>query len=220
MIFTSRDIRSPKLQATSTLALLSVTSSFSWTDYISVTVKKALRMVAILRHLRSAHRFSSKHLLRVYQIYIRPLLEYSSATWSALRDTSAHDHHLQSVQNKALAIANIDLNTLPLSKNVVLQLSLPFSIESSPTLFLPISLNFALGHLFKLYLTETFVTLLLFVSPVLNLHCSCPPLCIPLALLLTIRVRPGLIYSLRFTLLISLIAFVCLFIYLFIYLLI
>ena len=80
--------------------------------------------------------------------------------------------------------------------------------------------TFALGHLFQLYLTETFVTLLLFVSPVLNLPCSCPPLCILLALLLTIRVRPGLNYSLRFTLLISLIAFVCLFIYLFIYLLI
>ena len=90
----------------------------------------------------------------------------------------------------------------------MLQLSLPFSIESYPTLFLPISLTFALGHLFQLYLTETFVTLLLFVSPVLNLPCSCPPLCILLTLLLTIRVRPGLNYSLRFTLLISLIAFV------------
>ena len=60
----------------------------------------------------------------------------------------------------------------------MLQLSLPFSIESYPTLFLPISLTFVLGHLFQLYLTETFVTLLLFVSPVLNLPCSCPPLCI------------------------------------------
>ena len=67
-------------------------------------------MVAILRHLRSAHRFSSKHLLRVYQVYIRPLLEYSSTTWSALPASSAH--RLQSVQNKALTIANIDLNTL------------------------------------------------------------------------------------------------------------
>ena len=94
------------------------------------------------------------------------------------------------------------------------------SFKTPDTLFLPISLTFALGHLFQLYLTETFVTLLLFVSPVLNLPCSCPPLCILLALLLTIRVRPGLNYSLRFTLLISLIAFVCLFIYLFIYLLI
>ena len=57
------------------------------------------------------------------------------------------------------------------------------------------------------------------LRPVLNLPCSCPPLCILLALLLTIRVRPGLNYSLRFTLLISLtgIAFVYLFIYLFIY---
>ena len=89
---------------------LTLTSSFSWTDHINVTVKKALRMVAILRHLRSAHRFSSKHLLRVYQVYIRPLLEYSSTTWSALPASSAH--RLQSVQNKALAIANIDLNTL------------------------------------------------------------------------------------------------------------
>ena len=89
---------------------LTLTSSFSWTDHINVTVKKALRMVAILRHLRSAHRFSSKHLLRVYQVYIRPLLEYSSTTWSALPASSAH--RLQSVQNKALTIANIDLNTL------------------------------------------------------------------------------------------------------------
>ena len=77
----------------------------------------------------------------------------------------------------------------------MLQLSLPFSIESYPTLFLLISLTFALGHLFQLYLTETFVTLLLFVSPVLNLPSSCPPLCILLALLLTIRVRSGLNYS-------------------------
>ena len=89
---------------------LTLTSSFSWTDHINVTLKKALRMVAILRHLRSAHRFSSKHLLRVYQVYIRPLLEYSSTTWSALPASSAH--RLQSVQNKALTIANIDLNTL------------------------------------------------------------------------------------------------------------
>ena len=88
---------------------LTLTSSFSWTNHINVTVKKALRMVAILRHLRSAHRFSSKH-LRVYQVYIRPLLEYSSTTWSALPASSAH--RLQSVQNKALTIANIDLNTL------------------------------------------------------------------------------------------------------------
>ena len=77
--------------------------------HINVTVKKALRMVAILRHLRSAHRFSSKH-LRVYRVYIRPLLEYSSTTWSALPASSAH--RLQSVQNKAVTIANIDLNTL------------------------------------------------------------------------------------------------------------
>ena len=89
---------------------LTLTSSFAWTDHINVTVKKALRMVAILRHLRSAHQFLSKHLLRVYRVYIRPLLEYSSTTWSALPASSAH--RLQSVQNKALTVANIDLNTL------------------------------------------------------------------------------------------------------------
>ena len=84
---------------------------------------------------------------------------------------------------------------------------------------IPISLTFALGHLFQLYLTETFVTLLLFVSPVLNLPCSCPPLCILLALLLTIRVRPRLNYSLLSHYLFHLLLlFVYLFIYLFIYL--
>ena len=141
---------------------LSLTSSFSWSDHINVTVKKALRMVAILRHLRSAHRFSSKHLLRVYRVCIRPLLEFSSTTWSALPALSAH--RLQSVPNKALTIANIDLNTLAsLQERRAAALSLPFSIKSYPTLFLPISLTFALGHLFQLYLTETFVTLLLHV---------------------------------------------------------
>ena len=89
---------------------LTLTSSFSWTDHINVNVKKALRMVAILRHLWLAHRFSSKHLLRVFRVCIRPLLEYSSTTWSTLPASSAH--RLQSVQNKALTIANIDMNIL------------------------------------------------------------------------------------------------------------
>ena len=173
---------------------------------INVTVKKALRMVAILRHLRSAHRFSSKHLLRVYQVYIRPLLEYSSTTWSALPASSAH--RLQSVQNKALTIANIDLNTLAsLQERRAAALSSLFDrilSDSVPSHFLNFCSWPSVSALSNRNLRNSAAVRL----PVLNLPCSCPPLCILLALLLTIRVRPGLNYSLRFTLLISLIAFV------------
>ena len=90
---------------------LLLTSSFSWTAHVDMTTKKSLRMIAILRHLRSTHHFPPKLLLRMYRVYIRPLLEYASTTWSGLPDSSIR--RIQNVQNKALAIARIDSNTLP-----------------------------------------------------------------------------------------------------------
>ena len=203
LIFTSTEIPSPKSQAPWSYSNIFILLDRPHQCYC----EKALRMVAILCHLRSAHR------LRIYRVYIHPLLEYSSTTWSALPASSAH--RLQSVQNKALTIANIDLNTLAsLQERRAAALSSLFDrilSDSVPSHLLNFCYWPSVSALSNRNLRNSAAVRL--PRPKSSLLLSSP-----LFLAGSAFNHSCTYYFLRFTLLISLIAFVCLFIYLFIYL--
>ena len=98
---------SPVVQVSSHKHLgIILSSAFTWTEHIDNISKKSLRMISILRHLRFHHHFAPKQLLLAYRVYIRPLLEYGSTTWSGLPASSIR--RLQRIQNQALAIAGAE----------------------------------------------------------------------------------------------------------------
>ena len=61
--------------------------NLNWNDHVTTVIRKATRLIAIMRKLRNS--LTKNALTTFYKQYIRPVLEYASTTWCNLTQTQS-----------------------------------------------------------------------------------------------------------------------------------
>ena len=65
---------------------IKLSANLTWNDHVTTVIKKATRLIAIMRKLRNS--LTKKNALTTfYKLYFRPILEYASTTWCNLTQT-------------------------------------------------------------------------------------------------------------------------------------
>ena len=86
----------------------------TWNTHIKETESRATRRLAVMKKLAGTDwGANSKILKQIYTGYVRPVMEYGSATWSTA--SKSNTHRLSTVQNTGMRIITGGLKTTPIA---------------------------------------------------------------------------------------------------------